>query len=365
LLVLLAKWTPRDRYRMIVGVLQDRVSLRRQIEAHGVQVICLGRPRPSILQPWRFLNYALRNIHDLVLLCKKENISIIQCHLSDAEFIGVVAGHLAGLEQIYITVHLPALLPKRPRHDPRLYLRRLAIRCCYRMATAIIAVSEEVAERLREVTGFGGKAILTIINGIDTEGPREAPGADVVRGELGLAEHDRVLVSIGRLTQQKGQIYLLEAVAILVRSYPNLKVLILGEGELRSELQAQCRRLGLRSRISFLGNREDVPQILAVAELFVLPSLYEGTSIALLEAMAAGKPIVATDIPPNRRLLAHGRNALLVPPGNGAALAAGIADLLESRQKATAFGLGARQVVRESFDVSRMLRQLERVWDGK
>jgi len=114
-----------------------------------------------------------------------------------------------------------------------------------------------------------------------------------------------------------------------------------------------------------LGNREDVPQILAVAELFVLPSLYEGTSIALLEAMAAGKPIVATDIPPNRRLLAHGRNALLVPPGNGAALAAGIADLLESRQKATAFGLGARQVVRESFDVSRMLRQLERVWDGK
>ena len=128
--------------------------------------------------------------------------------------------------------------------------------------------------------------------------------------DLGIDRKDRVLTNVGRLRTQKGQTFLLDAMASLVSAFEGIKLLILGEGDLLPTLKRKLEALGLSNRVKFLGNRSDVPDILALTEIFVFPSLWEGTSLALLEAMAAGKPIVATDIPGNRTVLQHMKTAI-------------------------------------------------------
>jgi len=365
LLVLLAQWTPQPAFKTIVCVLQPDESVRQQIASKGAKVICLNRPRPSILCPHRLIAYIINNIRDIIGLCKRERVDIIQCHLSDAEFIGVLAGRLYGAERIISTVHYPDLLPRQGSADIRNFLRRMATRMIYRWADYIVAVSEDVAKKLREVFGLKEEKIRVIVNRIDVESLRTTPASETVRASLGLDAEHRIITTVARLMPPKGHSYLLDAMAGLTAVFHNIRLLLVGDGDLRQELEKQCENRGLTEHVCFLGSREDVPDILALSELFILPSLWEGTSLALLEAMAAGKPIVATDIPGNRTVLEHRQNCLLVQPGNARALEEAVAFMLNNPDAAHAFGEKAYGVALSRFDIRRTVAELRQLWEGE
>ena len=179
------------------------------------------------------------------------------------------------------------------------------------------------------------------------------------RGRLGLDADQPVLVNVGRLDYQKGQRFLLEAMVPLVARYPQLVLLIAGRrGGAARDLERQCEALGLQRHVRLLGHRDDVPEILAAADLFVFPTLYEGLPGAVMEAMALGLPIVASDIDPVRETVVAGRNALLVPREDAGALATAIARLLGDAGLAQAFGRESRLLFVERFTLDDSLARL-------
>ena len=181
----------------------------------------------------------------------------------------------------------------------------------------------------------------------------------LARVRLGIDENQEVLVNIGRQDYQKGQRYLLEAMAMLISTRPRLVLLVAGRsGDVSGELERLRDRLGLKERVCFLGHREDVPEILAAADLFVFPSFYEGLPGAVIEAMALGLPIVASDIDPVRETVEEGRNALLVKPGSPSELASAIERLLEDRLTAQAFGRRGREIFDERFTLEQSMPRL-------
>jgi glycosyltransferase involved in cell wall biosynthesis len=175
-----------------------------------------------------------------------------------------------------------------------------------------------------------------------------------VRRALGLSEEDEVVVTVGRQEFQKGQRHLIEAVAALAASRPRLKLLLAGRrGASSSELDRMREAPELAGRVLFLGHRSDVPDLLAASDVFAFPSLYEGLGGSVLEAMALGLPIVATDLPAVREVVEEGENALLVPVGSPTALADAIELLLDDRDAAVAFGRRSREIFLDRFTSER------------
>ncbi|MGA2027718.1 MAG: glycosyltransferase [Syntrophobacteraceae bacterium] len=362
LVVLLAKWSPKDIYKTTVCVLQPNVELKAAIEALGVRVVSFGRPRPSILRPYRFLSYFYRNVRDIVSLCRREHVDVIQCHLSDAEFAGILAGFWTRVDRILTTLHCPEMLPARHGWDPRNFLRWLATSLLYKWVYAVIAVSDDTAAKVRDFVRVNPDKVFTIINGIDVDSfLGTQPNRDLAT-KLGLSAGNKVILTVARLTPGKGHEYLIEAMGRLVKRYPTIRLLLAGDGDLREQLKVKCSSLGVSDHVHFLGNRPDVRDLLALADIFVFPSLGEGTSLALLEAMAAEKPIVATDIAGNRSVLLSPKCGVLVPAADGQALAEAISDLLEHPEAASEYGQIAGRVARDRFDVRQSIARLETLW---
>ena len=170
------------------------------------------------------------------------------------------------------------------------------------------------------------------------------------RLDLGLKEDDEVIVNVGRHEYAKGLPYLLQAMEMLVRTRRQLVLLIAGrEGHFTAELERFRSQAGLTRAVRLLGHRNDVPEILAAADLFVFPSLYEGMPGAVIEAMALGLPLVATNIAPIREVVEPGDNVLLAEPASASELASAIETLLTDSQQAAAFGRRSREIFEERF----------------
>ena len=362
LIVLLADKTPKSTYQTLVCVIQPDLTLKSRIESRGASVFCFNRSRPSIYHPGNFILYFYSNIRDIMSVCRQHRVDVVHCHLSDAEFTGIPAGWLYGARRIISTVHYPALLPDRKSGDIRNYLRIAATRFLYRLATAVVAVSDDVAQQLKNVFCLAPSKIKVIINGIDVEAIHRTQPNPELMSSLCVLPGQRLITSVGRLMPPKGHGYLIAAMPHLVHQIDNVRLLLAGDGDLKESLEQLSLDLKVRDVISFLGSRSDVPDILALSDVFVLPSISEGTSMALLEAMAGSKPIVATDIPGNRDVLRHEHNCLLVPPGNPEKLAEAISFLLNHPQIAAAYGRSAYQDVCQRFNIDKTITQLIALW---
>jgi glycosyltransferase involved in cell wall biosynthesis len=296
-------------------------------------------------------------------LCATEQVDIIQCHLSDAEFLGIAAGALCRINKIITTVHGPLpLLPPRPVWSLRNYLRRCVTKILYRWTDHVVAVSDEVAREIHALFAVTHSKIRTVINRIDTQSYAHVPVPEQVKISLGLRPEQRVITTVARFAPHKGHACLIDAVHALKQQHDGIRLFLVGDGECREELEKKCSNRGIRDSVSFLGNRGDIPVILALTEIFVFPTYAEGTSLALMEAMAAGKPIVATNIPGNAALLEHRKSALLVPPGDAHAMKEAILFLLEHPAIARAYGHEARSVITGRFDIRETIAELEQLW---
>ncbi|CAN0335191.1 unnamed protein product, partial [Phaeothamnion confervicola] len=273
--------------------------LRAPLERAGVTVFCLGLQRRSIvLLPW-FIADIARVLWRLTRLLRNQDIDILHAHIADAAMLALAAGRWCRVPVI-VTFHGLGLLPSaRRRGDPRTWLRRRLYRALARGAWRSIAVSPTVQQALCEDLGFEPARTLVLGNGIDTTAYASAATAGAVsalREELGLTTSARVIVAVGRLVHNKGQAHLLEAMPLVLARFPAAVLVLVGDGPDRDALAQHAAALRLGPALRLTGARSDVAAHLALAEVFALVSSSEGVPLALLEAMAAGRPIVATAV---------------------------------------------------------------------
>ena len=223
-----------------------------------------------------------------------------------------------------------------------------------------IAVSEHVAAHCSAALGVSRDKVSVIYNCV--EPARYAPVSPEAlartRAELGLAPEARIILSVGRLVVQKGQRHLIAALPQVLRQVPHAVLLIAGGGPLRAELQAQVSALALGDRVRLLGPRGDVPALYQMADLFAFPSLYEGLSVALVEALANALPAVVSDIPQNREVIEEAGQGLSsvrrVAREDAAGLGAAVVELLRGGEAAREAALAARDAVRRRFSPERL-----------
>jgi glycosyltransferase involved in cell wall biosynthesis len=241
-------------------------------------------------------------------------------------------------------------VPPRVRRLYAYIERRLA-----HVTDRIICVSEAERQAALVRAICPPERLVVIPNGLDIEAFDRMAAAEVERGQFGLTDGDFVIGTVGRLDPQKGHAHLLRAAALVLERHPEARFLIVGDGELRSVLEQQARDAGIADRVVFVGRYEPAAALYRLMDLFVLPSLWEGAPYSPLEAMAAGLPVVCSDVGGCRDIVADGETGFLVPPAQPHALAERVLELLEHRDRARAMGRAGRQRVEERLSLERML----------
>lgn len=224
-----------------------------------------------------------------------------------------------------------------------------------------IAVSFENKSNLVRIFQIPEKKIAVIHNGIDIARFQTSFSPEEGNENLHLNEEKVVLTTVARLDAQKGHYFLIEAAKLLAH-LPDLCFLIVGTGRLKEKLVEDVRKAGIERQFLFLDFRKDIPYILSKTDIFVLPSLFEGLPISVLEAMAAGKPVIASDISGIPEEVIDGKTAILVPPGDPEVLAKAIEELANNPEKRHKMGEEGRKRVKEHFTLSKMVYETEKVY---
>jgi sugar transferase (PEP-CTERM/EpsH1 system associated) len=331
----LMRFATPDRFAMRVVCLDESGVLEEQFARIGVPVDVIGTAGSV---PARILRLAkhLRQVKP----------HLLHTHNPQAHLHGALAARLAGVPTVVHTKH------------GREYMERPALAWASRQASRwtsrFVAVSEDAASVAREVEGVPAGIVRVIHNGIDTD----LFAARTPRTVLA----PRRAVTVGRLSPIKDHATLLHAVRRVVDTVPTFQLDIVGDGPVKPELEARCESLGLCGRVHFHGYHEQVAGFLAAADFFVLPSISEGVSIALLEAMASGLPAVATDVGGNREVVVTGETGYLVPARAADVLAAVMVRILSDVAGLERMGRAARRRVEQQFNLRTMVQQYEQLY---
>jgi glycosyltransferase involved in cell wall biosynthesis len=328
----------RRRYDFRVAFLRGEPVLAPDFEAIDAPVVPMG-PCASFdpLCCLRLRRYVAR-----------ERIQLVHTHMDVADFHGALAARLGGARAVVSTKHAPDEFRSRRtwKRPPFLLLERLA----YAMDDAVIVVSEGLASFLESSEHLPRRKMVILGHGV------EFPAAALPRAEerraLRLRPFDPLLGVVGRLSPEKGHVHLLRALPAIVDAFPGAGLALAGDGPQRRALEEEARRLGMEERVEFLGQRRDVGRFLAALDLFVQPSLYEGFGLSLLEAMAAGLPVVASRVGGIPEIVDDGESGVLVPAGEPGALAAAAIALLRDPGRARVMGETAALRARERHSIA-------------
>lgn len=352
LLVNTAAGLDRDRYLPSVAYFAPPTHLADQLSELDVPLVWLRHGGRS---------QGLSTLSRLRRVIRDRRVDLIHTHLALDRVYGGLAAYLEDVPMV-TTLHWTESVESRGSFG-RYGLRRAAMGFVARHATAhFVAVSRAVKVHQVAELRIPGERISVVYSGIDCDAIRDAAASSPhkrLRSELGLAPETRVLLSVGRLVPSKGHGFLIEAVHNLP---DDVVVLVAGEGPERTTLEGVIRSEGLGSRVRLLGNRDDVPHLLGMANAFAFPSLSEGLGIAAIEALAAGTPIVASRIPALQEFI-DGSNGLLVEPANPQALAEEVNRILTQPALAGSLSVEGRRSAVLRFGLSRAARELESIYD--
>jgi glycosyltransferase involved in cell wall biosynthesis len=340
----LAAGLDRSRFEPLICCLDEPGAFAAQAERQGVEVVALGKRGPG----------DVRVLGRLRGLLRRRRIDVVHTHLWGADFWGRLGARLAGTAAIVSTAHNVDLW-KRWYH--------IALdRGLARWTSDLVAVSGQVRD-FYESQGVGNGRWNVIHNGVAEAAGRPRGRSPVFR-ELGIRDEDPVVALIGRLVAAKAPEIFLEAVAKTTDRIPTLRAMVVGDGPLRSEMEQRAQRLGLQQRVAFTGVRHDVPELLAGVDVLAFSSRVEGLSIAMLEAMSAEVPVVATRVGGTPELIESGESGILVPPEDPQALADGLVAILGSPERARSIACAGRARVRERFSERRMVQAYEELYGG-
>jgi glycosyltransferase involved in cell wall biosynthesis len=239
------------------------------------------------------------------------------------------------------------------RFGPKLMLYNLLDSFVVRHADRVIAVSKEIATRMR-VVGVDSKKICLIENGVSVDKFQKNIASESIRDSLGIKKDVPVIGTVGALTKEKGHMYLLHAAQKVNRIFPEAVFLFVGDGRERKNLEKTASYLNVKDSVIFAGMRKDVPEMLSIFDVFVLPSLNEGLPMALLEAQAARVPVVATCVGAIPDVLEDRVTGMLIPPKDPQAIAEAIIKILSDKKFASEIAQKGFERVRENFSSEKM-----------
>jgi glycosyltransferase involved in cell wall biosynthesis len=319
--------------------------LREELERRGV----------AVHAPNRYYGAAAtrRSLAFLAKAAEEEGADVLHAHMADAAFLAWLAARKLSLPFV-ITHHGHDPLPRGGRLCRSIYWALLM--ASSRAAARNVAVSSSVVERLRVLLRLPDRSVALVENGVPVpsiaEWPRNAERPSFAPN----------VVAVGRLVELKGYDQLIDAISILSARLPQARLTIVGDGPLRDRLVARAATLGIAERVAFVGAVDDVAPYLRSAAVFVSSSHREGMSMAVLEAMAWGVPIVASDIPGNRALVEDGVTGLLYPTGDVRALAARLIDVVARREDALDRAGAARRFMEARFSAAASARDYGRLY---
>lgn len=329
------------KYQSFICALDQGGALEPEITAAAIPYRVMHR-RPGI---------QLGLIWRLFSLFRRVGAQVVHTHHFNQLFYSSLGARLLGAKLIH-TEHSVEYLKSRRF---RVALRLLAVLC-----DSVIAISEDGAGVLREHVGIPARKLRIIRAGVQI--PANPPSKEQAREELGLNPHDRIAVIIARLYPEKNHVLLLNAFAEVLRRVPRARLLIVGEGTERTAIDLHIDKLGLRPAVTLMGVRRDVHRILAASDLFVLSSDREGLPIAVVEAMAMSRPVVATRVGDLPKLVSEGVTGSLVEPDDPNDLARAVGELLSTPALADQMGKNARKVASRDFSIASMIDQYDSLY---
>lgn len=347
-----ARWFHQRGHRVVAAYFYDK-------EGH-YEVWREQAPYPLInLNGWRkekSLVNGLRLTRALIQLyffLKKEKFTVVETFTHSANILGLPLAWAAKIPVRIASHHgrFEGLTSLQER------FHRVIINSG--LATRMVAVSSCVAELATEKEHINPNKITVIRNGIDmsVEVNLDEEERISLRQSLGVGTKDFLIITVGRLVNQKGHVYLLEAMAEVIKHFPHTKLVIAGNGPLQATLVAKARTLQIEKSVHFAGNRGDVPYLLSIGDCFVLSSLWEGLPIALLEAMRAGLAIIATKVEGITEVITDGINGLLVPAADARALAQSIMRIISDDVARERIGRQGRTEVMRTYSYERMCEE--------
>ena len=326
------------------------VSLRRKdlseetLEAQGIDIEYLGKSR-----------FDPTTIGSLLRIIDRRKVDILHMHGYGATTFGRLAGAVR---------RLPAILHEHANLTDTPWFQKVADRALEPYTDIALAVSKSTADFVIGARQIPAAKVKVVYLGVPLEEfsrPRDEAEIGAARASLGLGAGEFAVGTITRLHESKGNSYLVDAAAEVVRERPQTRFFLVGEGPLLGDLQAQAARLGLGDRFVFVGFRRHVAATQSAFDLSVFPSLWEGTPLTGFEALAMGKPIVATDADGLLDLLTDGENAVIVPKRDAPALAEKIVWAIDHPGERARLGEAARRTGRQ-FDIAVFVRKMERLY---
>lgn len=348
---------------------------------HSVTTVCSAERDPTFRNDMERMRYAgvdvvelpmlraispakdLRHLLFLRKLLKRmSGIDIVHTHSSKAGVLGRMAGLWAGGLPLVHTPHTFAFAFKGHFHPAKRALFMHIERFLGKRTSRMINVSDSEREEALGYRIIPVERISVVENGIDPDFFEQAKAPELKDRVFQNPDLSPRLGTVGLLNAAKGHDVLLEAFARLRERFPSAGLVMVGEGALRASLERRIDRLGLADRVVLAGYRNDVPRVLKELDLFVFPSLWEGMPYVVLEAMASGLPVVATDVNGSRDLVVPGETGTIVPPSDVDALDDACADILDDPRKAKTMANNARERVRAHYTLDVMLDKIEAVY---
>lgn len=341
----------RERFDLRVCALQERGGnpVAKDLEKAGIPVDLLNIP--TLRHP--------ANLFKIIGYLRRRKPQLIHAQLEFSIVLGSLAAKLTGIPCV-TTLHTL----DNPQ-QPRAYWRyRITLAALKHLCSRSIGVSESARLHHLRDGNIPGEKIITLYNGIDLSAYQDpSPEACLEkRKELGLAPNSTIAVTVAVLREPKGIQFMLQAMAQLRETNPTLQYLVVGDGEHGPTLKEQARSLGLENQVVFAGQRKDIHEILPLCDFFVLPTLTEALPTVLMEAMAAKKAMIASNVGGVPEMIQDGVNGRLLPPGDVPALVKACAQLADDSALRKAWGTAGQAICHEKFNIEQQIISLENLY---
>ena len=346
--VILAEAVPQTNLDITVFSLQGNKNgspTPQTIQSLGVQV--------KFIEGSGLLDF--KRIRKIAQILREECFDIVHTNLSYANIVGILSAKLANIPVVgsLRNAHIQGQRHQQLKYHLEMFLLKY-------MADDIMAVGYATAESHQ---GKLGRPIRAIPNAVEMPARITSQEREKIRVELVGDGQRPLIISVGRLTPQKGYSDLLTAFAEVCQHHSQAALIIAGQGKLHDELTTQINHLSLQDHVKLLGPRTDVPRLLAASDIFVSSSHWEGLSNAILEAMAAGLPVIATNVSDSPRVVVQG-TGIIVPPKSPAHLAQAINSLLNDPEKTKTLGMAAQQHVATTYNPQVWVQQISSMYEA-